>query len=146
MQIAISTKREYAFLWKLLTREEPAIAQRLVAHLTPIQPLESDLTKLPDYFITFCLIQNIAPKEYIGAVYNSYKTDQRRLFIAAMVKIYDSRTRLLLKTLSDTLQLQPPGTFRFIQEVEFRYKNCEDFREKVDQIVNQLREGYHGTE
>lgn len=126
-------------LGKLLSKQKPELAEELSQYLPASrQPIESDLTKVPFYFQSFCAIQQIDPKEYTGALYKSSKIDKRRFFIAVMILLYHPRTRLLAKCISETIGQDPGDTTRMIQQVEFRYQHIEEFRVQVDGMVEML--------
>lgn len=126
-------------LGRLLLKKKPEIAQELISEYLPARvPLDADLDKIPDYFQTFCRLQQLDPKEYTGPLYKSSKIDKRRLFVAAIILMYHPRTRLVAKYISETIGQDPSNTVKLIQEVEFRYKELEDFKTQVDEIVKTL--------
>jgi hypothetical protein len=128
----------YSLLGKLLVRNEPEVAYRLMAAIAAPEPLDTDLTKLKDYFLTFCLIQGINSKEYTGALYKSSKIDQRRLFVACMIQIYTPGARSLNRKLSQIFKADETNTRKMRDQVDMWYRTSDQFREKVDETVNKL--------
>lgn len=132
--------RQFQLLGRLLVIKKPDVARELFEFIPKqIEAIEHDLTKIPAYFISFCQLNNIEPKDYIGPLYKSSKIDKRRFFIAAIILLYNPQTRLLQKHISDALQQDQSATGRMIKEVEFRYKNLADFKCEVDEIVEKIK-------
>lgn len=127
-------------LGRILLSKEPAIAQALISEYLPARskPIETDLTKIPDYFTSFCELQQINPEDYTGALYKSSKIDKRRLFVAVIILMYHRRTKLVAKCISETVGQDPAMTTRMIQEVEFRYSKVDEFKSQVDEVVKLL--------
>lgn len=127
-------------LGKLLTEKEPQIAERLQAEFLPQKtPIETDLTKIPFYFTSFCRVQKLDPGAYTGPLYKTSKIDKRRFFIAVVILLYHPRTRLLAKYISETIGQDPGNTNRMIQEVQFRYSHIAEFKVEVDGMVKLLK-------
>jgi hypothetical protein len=137
VSIALSTKT-YTRLGKLLLQKEPETAAKLIALHLPQKTHESDISKIPDLFQTFCKIQNIDPDKYRGPLYKGEKSDQRRLFIAAIVQMYGEAWGLGM-ALSRTLVQDSSATRRIIMEVDFRYKKISEFQTQVNTIIEKIR-------
>ena len=131
--------KELIALARILINKKPAIAEELLNYL-PIKKkaVLSDLSLISFYFYRFCSIQGLNPEENIGPVYKWSKIYQRRIFIGAIIILYNPRTRLLAKNLSETLQQHKVATCRMIPEVEQWYKVNDDFRQSVDQMISLL--------
>lgn len=127
--LTLNNSRHFALLGKLLINKKPEVAKELYQYL-PAKPIESDFTKIPQYFKSFCKIQNIETEDI--------KANERRIFIAAIILLYNPKTRLLLKHLSETIKQFPSNTSVMIEEVEFRYRKVEEFRNQVDEIVKKI--------
>lgn len=129
----------YFKLGKILYQTKPEIAIEIMAEYLPARPpLETDLTKIPSYFTSFCNLLNINEKEYTGALYKSSKIDKRRLFVAVIILMYHPRTRMVGKYISETIGQDTSATRRMIEQVEFRYKHIEEFRNQVDDVVKKI--------
>ncbi len=139
--VAINMPRQQILqLGRILLSKKPDIAQALLAEYLPhTPPIETDLEKIPEYFIRFCHINQLKPCDNTGPLYKADKINERRVFIAAMICLYNPSTRLLSKYLALTLNQDPSNTAKMIQEVEFRYRKMEDFKAKVDEVIGKLK-------
>ncbi len=126
MQAILNNSRQFALLGKILLHKKPEVAKELYQYL-PKEPIETDFLKIPHYFISFCRIQDIEPE--------NIRANERRIFIGAMILLYNPKTRLLLKYLSETIKQFPSNTSVMIEEVEFRYRKVDEFRMQVDDVV-----------
>lgn len=139
--IAIQGRNQIFQLGKILLSKKPELAQALISEYLPgvAQPMETDLEKIPMFFKRFCQIKQLHASEYIGALYKNSKIDMRRLFVAAIIVLYQPHTRLLSKYISETLQQDPGDTSRMIQQMKFRYDKIEEFKCEVDELVNRIK-------
>lgn len=138
--VALS-KKECVSLWAIVIKKEPDTATRLLSLYVPKKtPLEVDLGKIPEYFTTFCLLQNIRPDKYRGPLYKSSKINQRRLFVGAIISIYGEPWGIAT-ALSKVIDQHQPNTTKMIKEVQMAYKTNDDFMEAVDRIVEKLKGG-----
>lgn len=140
----------YTLLGKILFQKEPELAQRLLSDYYPQkQPLDTDISRIQHYFSSYCAFQNIDPLEYTGRLYKSKKVEVRRLFIGAMLHIYNPQVyvqpidQLILfhgfvRRLAGVLCQNEGNVSKMIREVITWEKNYQDFSGSVEQIVNEL--------
>jgi hypothetical protein len=149
------TKKDYALLGKLLFQKKPEIAQELLAFLPTQAPAETDLSKIPEYFRRFCEVKDIDPKDYTGSLYKSKKVYERRIFVAAMVHLYNPEAYLrpidfirqhrgLTRALCEAFCIKAGSwstsgnVSNMIREVIIWEKNYDDFAEAVSNIITQI--------
>jgi hypothetical protein len=152
MLSATYSKKEYAILGRLLALTEPATAERLITTYLPRETaIQSDLSVIPAYFITFCDLRGIHPEDYIGPLFKTSKVDIRRLFVAVMLKMYYpgmynmpivdfsliGRTGFS-KAITQLFQAKKENIFKTIREVIIWKNEYDDFAFLVDQAIEQL--------
>lgn len=150
--------REYALLGKLLFQKEPETAQRLIQDYLPSEkPSETDHAKIQEFFLSFCQLNNLDPKAYIGPLYKTSKVDVRRKFIAVIIQLYSPRLykqsldvmvqvvdNNLTKTLAEVLQQKKSNISMMIREVITWMKNYDEFQTEVHNTIQALT--YASTE
>lgn len=132
----VYTKKTLAIIGREVVDKHPDIATGIIKNIKP--PSSSDIEKIPYYFNLFCITVEKQPQEITGPVYKSSITEIKKIFMAAMLKIYN-RQRLFNKTISTVLDQDRGATSRMISEVEFRYQKDESFSNQVDIIFNKIQ-------
>ena len=120
---------------KLVIRKHPDIASEILVSL-PEHP-SGDLSLISGYFKLYCNIIETDPMHIQGAVYKSSITEKKKIFISAMMVLYNEQYRLK-SILSETLKQQRSTTTAMITEVKFRYQKDTSFHEIVDEILKKL--------
>ena len=130
-------RRDYTLLGKLLCQQKPDVAIELSSQLTG----ETDLSKLSGYFSIFCILKNLNPNQIQGALFKSSLIENRRLFLGAILSIYNPHTRALSISLANLLKMDKSLLRRQIDETNVRYRAYHDFRSEVDLIVTKMKGG-----
>jgi hypothetical protein len=148
---AVYNQRQITLIGRLLAYQKPELAEALlVVYSQKAEPLETDLSKIKDYFDVFCLIHNLNPQEYKGRILSVSKNYYRKLFISTMVRlyhpgIYDLPKCFVLpktglsKALSKVIERDKAEISRTIKENIIWEKTDDDYRERVDRTVEQIR-------
>lgn len=118
------TTKVLAKIGRIVIKEHPALATDIITQWPT--PLSNDLSRIPEYLKMYCII--------IEADRESLKGEEKKVFVSAMLTIYADQ-RLFKKTVSRTLDQDFGNTSRMIQEVQFRYKKDQEFKDKVNNIL-----------
>lgn len=129
------SKHDLISIGKTIVSSDPEKARTIVNSLQPF--IKKDISKIPDYFTSFCSAINVTPEQQAGRTYNRSISENNKVFISAMLCIYNDQF-LLVKTISDTLKKKHPLISRHVSEVKFRYKKDQDFKNKVDNAIKLL--------
>lgn len=129
------TTKMLAKLGRIVIKKHPDIATCILDQWRISEVV--DLAKIPSYFVLYCDILGIEPEKIKGPVYKSSLTEVKKVFIAAMINIYQDQY-LFNKTISDTLIQHPYSTSKMVTEANFRYKKEPDFTRRVDNILNKI--------
>lgn len=140
-----------ALLGLVLCQTKPDIANELISQYIPKQePIEKDLNKISDFFLSFCQINNLNPKDFIGPIYKSSKVEMRRRFVASIIHIYaphlyDQPVDFMImgktelsKKLGITLSIKKPNMTTLVREVILWEKQYEEFAASVADITLKL--------
>lgn len=128
----VYTRKILAKIGRHLIESDPVIAKNILEEIKTGP--DKDIKKIPMYFISFCREINVNPEQQKGLVFDRQRCENNKIFISAMVEIYNNQ-RLVGKTISETLNKKQPLVSRQVSEVKFRYKKDEDFKNKVDNIL-----------
>jgi hypothetical protein len=147
---AIPWKKLYHTLGRLVVAKNPSIAEQLIQeyHLTII-PQETDYNNIPRLYERFCFIERLCNEEYKGPLYKAEKVDRRRVFIGAMLHLFQPHAyhhpndSILLKKgfqrkLAKAIGIDETWLHRLIKEVIFRETELEEFRGQVAMAVKKL--------
>lgn len=121
---------------RAVLKKHPDIATSIMQDIP--KPKCKDLDKISAYFKLFCFEIGINPCDIKGAVFKSNLTEKKKVFIGAMYSLFTDQYRFS-KTISGILGQDPSQTTRMMEEVKFRYNRDEDFKNKVDYILNKLQ-------
>jgi hypothetical protein len=143
----LSTK-QLSILGRLCAIQKPEVARELLS-IYDIEPVEKDHALIAKYFQSFCSLHDIQPAEYKGALFKSQKVHVRRIFVAAMIRVYiphlykapPGTVRLeygFVQGLSVELRLKNTNVAKMIREVIIMEKVYEEFRANVDATTNLL--------
>lgn len=144
------TKKQLYLLGKVLVMSNPQLATELSNQYLASSPLQSDLSNINNLFYTFCHIQDLNPEEYRGKVSKVYKTEQKRLFIAAIIALYQPELfsqpidKLVLKlrltqSIAIALKQDSSLTSRMIRDAITWVNTYKWFNEKAAHIVRLMQ-------
>lgn len=142
-------KKTYTTLGRLLVKKRPEIAEELLAYCQLVG--ETDLDKIPDFFKRFCEYLHLNPDEYTGKLKDPAKQNVRRLFIGAMLHLYNRHafhqphTNPVMRSgfvsrLSDCQGVDISRISHVIRQVMLEEKVYDDFRTKLESIVTHLKQ------
>lgn len=117
-------------------KKHPEIATSIIEEIP--KPKCRDLDKMSNYFKLFCFEIGVKPNDIKGPVFKSSLTEKKKIFIGAMYSLFTDQYRFS-KKISETLEQKRQSTDRMLSEVKFRYQRDDDFRSKVDNILNKLQ-------
>lgn len=148
-------KNHYALLGRLLVATRTDLALELLHLYSCDTASETDHQRMAGYFSQFCKQQFITPSELTGALLKSHKVEKRRLFIAAMLRLYAPQAyrqpaeniilrRGFVATLAGILRCHNSNLHKTIREVVLWENEYDDFRESVDKVVAGIKEVGHG--
>jgi hypothetical protein len=145
------TNKQFYAIGKRLMARDPKLAHKLLStwESEVILPKETDLSKIEFFFSNFCLLQDIEPEEYRGAIVNRAKSAIRKMFVACMLQIYWPmifkpqaqfliRTRGIVRALSRELQVKEANISKMIKEVVQWHQLYDDFRGKVNELTEKI--------
>lgn len=152
MQTAQFNDLHYKMIGRLLTHKRPHLAQSLIYPYLKAVPYDTDFKKIDSYYLDlFCKEKGIEKSEITGALFKSSKVDVRRLFIASMAHIYyphiyhqhtheiNLSKKGFVTYLAKALKQQESNVSVVIREVVTWEKEYDDFKEKVVDIVEKLK-------
>lgn len=143
-------EKQYKIIGRLVCKKHPEIAEELLSTLNHT-PLEEDISKLEFYFNQFCILHGTSKQDYFGAVYKTSKVDLLRIFIASMVHLYypeiyfqpieelNLKKNGFVTALANSIGQAVSNTSNRIREVIIWEKEYDDFKEKVEAVVFQLK-------
>ena len=151
MRLPASNKTIH-FVGKYVLAKYPAIADEILSKYSEKghPPLDTDFENIRFYYLTFCKLQAVEPYDLTGHLGTIEKTDLRRLFIGAMVKIYSPETlhqpseaisikrgmgRPLSKLFKVSEQIISNDTYMVIAWLKNGYL---DYKVNVDAMLTQL--------
>lgn len=143
------TKRQYSILGRLCANQMPDKSRELLS-IFNVKPIEQDHSRIGQFFLSFCQIHNVNPDDYRGSLFKSTKSDQRRLFVACMVRMYlphlyvapRGSVRLdygFTQSLATALRLKRQNLTKMVREVVVQERAYTEFRAAVDEITNKLK-------
>ena len=141
--------KDYAIIGKLHVKNNPEEARRLIDGYRQEQSktLDSDIHNLNFYFLNFCNYNSYLATDYIGNIKKRDKTDARKLFIAAMMRIfhpqlfaYDLNLKCgLAESLCIILQVDAGCMTKIMEEVRVYYNHdWQGFHENVNNLAQKL--------
>jgi hypothetical protein len=141
-------KKTYIALGKMLLSKHPDVAEQLLTYCRVSG--DTNLDNIPIYFHRFCDINQLTPSDYTGRLVSQDKLRMRRLFVGAMLHIYNEHifhqphTSPLMrngfvKKLSECQNIKKAWMSRLIRQVIFDEKVYEAFRIDIQNIVSQLK-------
>jgi hypothetical protein len=141
------TEKETFRLGRLCAIQKPEVARELLS-IYDTKPAEQDFSRIPHLFSAFCRINDVAQEHYQGPIYKGIKSDSRKRFIAAMVRMYLPHLYLappgirldkgFTTKLAATLRLTKMCVGKVVREVVVQEKVYEEFRMAVDDVTNKL--------
>lgn len=145
------TANHYTLLGKILSLKQPELAKCYLKDHPPVIPSSMEYENIEQYFLQFCKLKGLRPEDYRGAIFRRNKSETRKLFISAIMRLfiplaYSHPAELLrlpngfLKALSHVLKRDQPYVSNWIREVITLEKVYEAYREEVEQLVIQMRE------
>lgn len=140
-------KKTYTTLGKILVQTHPEVANELLPFCQVTG--ETDLEKIPGYFKRFCEHMQIDPLEYVGKLFQQDKLKMRRLFVGAMLTIYNRHAfhqphtnpiirSGFVKKLSDCQSVGISAISQLIRQVIFDENTYEEFKGKIIEVVTFL--------
>ena len=149
MSVAVLGKKQYLLLGKLLVQKRPELASEyLSSHASDLHPQETDFKKIDQQFVDFCMIKQINPGDYRGALYNRNKVDTRRVFISTIIRFYLPELYLLehadipygfLAEVARVLGMSRDMVCKAVRVTVAREKVYDDYKAEVNDAVNQLK-------
>jgi hypothetical protein len=150
------TSSEYTLAGKLYCMKNPKSAKELLEEFYTVKAKakDEDYHNLNFYYLHFCRINQEDPLSYLGEVNRRDKVQERKVFIAAMLRIYKPQSFShdiniapgLNENLCMILRYDKGAMSRIIDEVVVWYNHdVEGFRGIVDELVVSLvgvRDGY----
>lgn len=131
----IYSNKTLAKIGKEIVRHHPAIATAILQEFK--KPVSYNLEKIPFYFAEYCTFIGGRPDQYRGPVYKSSITEVQKIFISAMINIYQDQYQFK-KKLTETLDQHPSAICRMIGEARFRYDKDWGFKDRVNQAITFL--------
>lgn len=125
----------YAKLGRELVSKHPQIATALIESIPTIK--NRDLNFLNKYFIDYCFEISLEPVLLTGPVYLPKLTEFRKVFICAMVVMYNSQY-LLQKNLCTILSMRHSAISDIVAEVKIRFDKDILFTERVNEFLSQI--------
>lgn len=119
-----------------VVKKHPEIATSIIQEIP--KPKDTDLSKIPNYFNLYCSLNNIDASSIKGPVFKSSSTEKKKIFIAAMYAIF-TEVRLFSKQIAAVLGDEPWCTSWMLKEVKFRYVKDDEFKGKVNKLLQQIR-------
>lgn len=144
------SENQYKILGRLVMNKLPFYAKELLSPYLNNIPQEIDHSKIPGYFTLFCKVMDLKEDEYTGPLQKSSKVDMRRIFIAAMIHLYQPvlyhqkdffvilRKTGFMLTLAQTLHQFESNISNTIREVILWEREYDDFKEKVNSAIEKL--------
>jgi hypothetical protein len=143
------TKKEIFHIGRQCASQTPEKAQEYLS-VFDNKPIERDHTLIPVFFNAFCLHNGVEPRVYQGPIYKGSKSDCRKSYIAAMVRIFcphlyssaSGSIRLdygFIQALATTLNLTKPSITKVVREVVVQEKLYPEFQIAVDELTNKLK-------
>jgi hypothetical protein len=150
----VNWKQHYSTLGRLVVAKNPEVAFELLhKYCLQMQPVEIDSDRIPVLYERFCFTERLQDHQCRGPLYKSAKVEKRRLFIAAMLHLFQPqiyhqpKDDFLLKgngfirKLASTIRVDHGNLSRWIQEIVSHELYYPEFRENVQLIVNRLSNG-----
>lgn len=148
-----NSRNWYARLGRAVFAQHPELVESLLSGDSEhVEPLESDLTKLPYYFHRFCEQQHLEPAEYVGFVRSVHRNYKRKVFVAAVLHLYQPSVYVqhkpkafklwdsgLSRRLSDLLGIAESNMSNLIKQV-VRWHDYDDFKGEVEAAVQGLQD------
>lgn len=147
---------EYAIVGKLHCMKNPKSAKELLEEFNNVKAKakDDDFHNLNFYYLHFCRNTGTDPLDYLGNVSNRSKVHERKIYVAAMLRMY--RPQLFThdinvgngigEHLCVTLRYDKGAMSRIVDEVVSWYNmDFDGFRGVVDDVVASmvsLRDGY----
>lgn len=125
----------YAKLGRELVSKHPQFATALIENLPSVK--KADLNFINKYFVQYCFYIQLETVLLTGPVYLPKLTEYRKIFISAMVVMYNSQY-LLQKNLCNTLSMRHSAISDIASEVKIRYQKDKLFTNCVDDFLNQI--------
>lgn len=120
-----------------IVKKHPDLATAIIEEIP--KPKDTDLSKIPNYFNLYCSLNDIDASSIKGPVFKSSFTEKKKVFIGAMYAIY-AEVRLFSKNISEVLGDEPWCTSWMLKEVKFRYVKDQEFKERVNKLLHQIRQ------
>lgn len=132
--------RYFKLIGKLLINQSPGMVNRLLSPYFKETPCEQDLSKIKGYYYLFCAINDINEDATV---------QQRRLFIASMIRIYNpqvhdqpthqiSLRHRLVRCISEALKQKESNVSTMIREVICWERSYEEFAQEVSVMIQKL--------
>lgn len=125
----------YAKIGRQVVAKHPELASAIISGLP--KPLEKDLSKILDYIDAFIIWSGTPQQMIVGAIYQPHLTEQRKVFICAMVRLYADR-HLFQKRLTQVLHMHHSAVSDVVAEVKVRFLKDISFTEKVNAFLSQI--------
>lgn len=129
-------KKILAYIGRMAVQKDKHWAAQ-VAEQMPV-PMHRDLTAISKLYKAYCSLQEINPMQLYGSVRLRGLSEQKKLFVGAMVRVYYGVTGMQTEV-STLLGQQLPSINRMVKEDEVRYRCDKTYKEKVDQIVTHIK-------
>jgi hypothetical protein len=143
--------RKFALLGRLLVKRNPDVAAALLSDFQSayILPTETDISKVPDLFSSFCAVHQLSETDVIASKHDRQVIHSKRVFIGAIISLYhptalgDPEMMQLTKTgivylLADMLGRRHSNISRMIYEVILNMKVYDSFRQEVVDATQKL--------
>lgn len=141
------TPKQYSILGRLCALQQPEVAKQLLS-IYDEKPTATDHSQIGAYFQQYCKIHSINPDDYRGSLFKSHKIDQRRLFIACMVRLYlphlyvaPAGFRLeygFTGAIASTFKQKGQNIAKMVREVIVHERAYPEFKAAVDEITSKL--------
>jgi len=130
-------------------KHHPDLANQMLETFCHLNGHDSDFSNIKHYYHEFCQHVKVLPEEHKGPVWKRNKMEVRRLFISVMIRIYCPNLHRqhssglvypygFSRKISQTLNVGEDSISKLIRQVVADEKVYEDFRLKVDDIVDNI--------
>jgi hypothetical protein len=139
---ATAIGKNYSLIGRVLKKTKPEVYTEIVDMLTPGE--EIDVQKIYRFYAKYDMLDH-----------EGEARERCRVFIGVMIKLYYPFMLERVVTavghsfsliIAHCFQMQRSHVSRFIPEVIVMYKAYDDFREKVDQVLEKIRDGNKAIE
>jgi len=141
-------------LGKIVFHKHPALAEELMS-LYSHPENETKLELIPRYYEQICQFMEFQPQDLRGRLANQERMRSRRLFFAAIIHLYCREVFNqpcaspvlkfgIVKKVSECVLLKKAYSSQLFRQVLFEYKNYDEFKSDVDQLVKILQPSSHG--